>query len=104
MVGGTKRKGKRRNGKGVRGRNKASYRAKILFCTRQPFRLDPYSPSLLREGSSVPLLNSKAPLNEVNCSESNWNLRYVLVPFVGAHVEITWGQRKTIDYFYSNYI
>ncbi|KYN08047.1 hypothetical protein ALC62_00892 [Cyphomyrmex costatus] len=50
------------------GRNKASYRAKTLFC-RQPFRLDP-----------------------------------VLSPFVEAHVEIAWGQRKTIDYFYSDYI
>ncbi|TGZ51854.1 hypothetical protein DBV15_08729 [Temnothorax longispinosus] len=57
------------------GRNKASYRAKTLFC-RQPLRLDPRTaPSFLpREGCNVPLSNSKTPLNEVNCSESNWDL------------------------------
>lgn len=58
------------------------------FFAGQPLRLDLYSSSFLRH-SNVPLSNSKAPLNEVNCSESNWNLRYVLAPFVEAHVEIT---------------
>lgn len=94
---GKKRERERRRGEEWKrskslGRNKASYRANTFFC-RQPLRFDPCTVfhSFLAQGSLCRAC--KAPLNEVNCSESNQDLRYVLAreggsPFAEAHVEI----------------
>lgn len=90
--GKEKKREERRNGKGTRvwGEIKRRAMRRSFFFYRQPLWLDPCNLSLLlREGSSVSQSCCKTSLNEVNCSESNWDLRYVLALFAEARVKIS---------------